>query len=261
MRPRVAATLNSSPTKRSTWPKFRRSWRERLGRDAAQCVGQPLTALFRLVEEDDGRMPLLAALASRSAVEAQRAIIRGRGPDEVIIDATPLADAAGQFAGFHATLRGDDERDGVAGESAGFRGSLDEALRSPLDADHFRRRPDRRAKRRATAVRLCHLCQRHRRRRTPFAVGHPLHGCGRNGRCGAGRSRRARAGSDRPRPVAGRGARNQDNGRCRDTPCRANGEARAIVQILVNIIGNAVRHSPDDGRVAVSFADDGNERR
>ena len=99
----------------------------------ANCVGQPLTSLFRLVEEDDGRMPLLAALASRSAVEAQRAVIRGGGPDEVIIDATPLSDAAGQFAGFHGALRGNGDRDAVTSEPPAFEESLDEALRSPLD--------------------------------------------------------------------------------------------------------------------------------
>ena len=36
----------------------------------------------------------------------------------------------------------------------------------------------------------------------------------------------------------------------------AEGEARAIVQILVNILGNAVRHSPDKGQVAVRFGAD-----
>ena len=36
-------------------------------------------------------------------------------------------------------------------------------------------------------------------------------------------------------------------------PLLAEGEARAIVQILVNILGNAVRHSPDKGQVALKF--------
>ncbi len=37
-------------------------------------------------------------------------------------------------------------------------------------------------------------------------------------------------------------------------PLLADGEARAIVQILVNILGNAVRHSPDNGQVAIRMA-------
>ena len=36
--------------------------------------------------------------------------------------------------------------------------------------------------------------------------------------------------------------------------CVARGEPRGVIQILVNLIGNAVRHSPDESAVAVSFA-------
>lgn len=35
---------------------------------------------------------------------------------------------------------------------------------------------------------------------------------------------------------------------------RASGEERAVIQILVNLIANAVRHSPQDARVTLSFA-------
>jgi signal transduction histidine kinase len=34
----------------------------------------------------------------------------------------------------------------------------------------------------------------------------------------------------------------------------ANGEERAVIQILVNLIGNAVRHSPESGTVRLAFA-------
>ena len=36
----------------------------------------------------------------------------------------------------------------------------------------------------------------------------------------------------------------------------ATGEARGIVKIQVNIIGNAIRHSPEGGEVRISFAQD-----
>ena len=32
----------------------------------------------------------------------------------------------------------------------------------------------------------------------------------------------------------------------------ASGQERAVIQILVNLIGNAVRHSPEDGTVRLS---------
>jgi signal transduction histidine kinase len=35
----------------------------------------------------------------------------------------------------------------------------------------------------------------------------------------------------------------------------ASGEERAVIQILVNLIGNAVRHSPDCGTVTLAFAE------
>jgi signal transduction histidine kinase len=35
--------------------------------------------------------------------------------------------------------------------------------------------------------------------------------------------------------------------------CAARGEPRGVIQILVNLIGNAVRHSPDQSAVAISF--------
>ena len=34
----------------------------------------------------------------------------------------------------------------------------------------------------------------------------------------------------------------------------AKGEQRAVIQILVNLIGNAIRYSPERGRVIVQFA-------
>jgi hypothetical protein len=232
---------------------------QRLSRDAAKCIGQPLTSLFRLVEEDDGAMPLLAALASRSAVEAQRAIIRGGGPGEVIIDATPLSDAAGQFAGFHASLRGDSERDAVAAEPPAFEESLDEALRSPLDriisaADRIVERSDGPLRSDyATYASDIAAAGRHL-----LSV---IRSMGAGGMAAASQADLAVLAQEAAalvQPVAG------DRGitilvEQPVAPCRANGDARAIVQILVNIIGNAVRHSPDGGRVAISFAEAGNE--
>jgi signal transduction histidine kinase len=37
-------------------------------------------------------------------------------------------------------------------------------------------------------------------------------------------------------------------------PLPAQGEERAVIQILVNLIGNAIRYSPEQGRIAIRFA-------
>lgn len=233
----------------------------RLGRDAANCVGQPLTSLFRLVEEDDGGMPLLAALASRSAVEAQRAVIRGGGPDEVIIDATPLSDAAEQFAGFHATLRGDGEHDAMASEPPAFEESLDEALRSPLDriisaADRIVERSDGPLRSDyATYASDIAAAGRHL-----LSVIRSMGAGGMAEAAHADLAVLAQEATALVQPAA--------RERCitivveqPGAACRANGDARAIVQILVNIVGNAVRHSPDGGKVTISFDVKGSESR
>jgi signal transduction histidine kinase len=39
-----------------------------------------------------------------------------------------------------------------------------------------------------------------------------------------------------------------------EPPLPANGEERAVIQILVNLIGNAVRHSPPGGTVTLRFS-------
>jgi signal transduction histidine kinase len=36
-------------------------------------------------------------------------------------------------------------------------------------------------------------------------------------------------------------------------PMSASGEERAVIQILVNLIGNAIRHSPRGGHIRLSF--------
>jgi signal transduction histidine kinase len=42
----------------------------------------------------------------------------------------------------------------------------------------------------------------------------------------------------------------------RRDPLPAKGEQRAVIQILVNLIGNAIRYSPEGGKIGVSFSRD-----
>jgi signal transduction histidine kinase len=46
-----------------------------------------------------------------------------------------------------------------------------------------------------------------------------------------------------------------------DAQCRAKGQSHAVVQILVNVLGNAVRFSPDGASVTWSFEHDERECR
>ena len=224
-----------------------------LGLDPEAALGRPLTSLFRLVEEADGSMPLLGAVATRGAVDGQRAAPRSGGP-ELTIDANPWFDDHGRFAGFHAQVRGAAVESGAAADpTSAFEDSLEEALRSPLAriisaADHIVERGDgplrsdyaNYASDIAAAAR--HLLS-------------VIRSIGAGAAADAQRVDLATLAIEAGalvQPLAD--ARHIDLVIERlDQPLPADGEARAVVQILVNILGNAIRHSPDRGVVAVVF--------
>lgn len=122
------------------------------GPAALALIGQPLTRLFALVESADGALPILEALALKRRFDGQRAAVRGE-EREVVLSGTPLLDAQGRFAGFKGMAR-----TGAPAEAAepppepepepapisappaaplapvdGFGLRLDGALRGPLD--------------------------------------------------------------------------------------------------------------------------------
>ena len=224
-----------------------------LGIEPGAAPGRPLTSLFRLIEEADGSMPLLAAVATRSAVDGQRAEPRSGGP-QLIIDADPLFDDNGRFAGFHAQIRGPAaETDASVDPASGFEDSLDEALRTPLAriisaADHIVERGD--GPLRSDYANYASDIA---------AAGRHLLSVIRS--MGAGTAADAQR-VDLAELAVEAGALVQPLADPRhiklvieslDQPLPASGEARAIVQILVNILGNAIRHSPEHGVVAVVF--------
>jgi signal transduction histidine kinase len=223
-----------------------------LGIEPDAALGRPLTSLFRLIEEADGSMPLLGAVAARAAVDGQRAAPR-HGGAELTIDADPWFDDHGRFAGFHARLRRDETGDAGADHAPVFEESLDEALRTPLAgiisaADHIVERGDgplrsdyaNYASDIAAAGR--HLLS-------------VIRGMGAGAAATAQRLDLAKLASEAAalvQPVAD--ARQVSLViEPTDQPLAVEGEARAIVQILVNILGNAIRHSPEQGVVALLF--------
>ena len=119
----------------------------RLGFDPLALLGKPLTSMVALDTGDDEAAAILDAMARRSAMDAQRARLRGSGR-AVILTAVVRHDITGAFAGFVGSGRLADEepRDHEPGAAFGvaarapvpdqlsptFTAGLDRALRTPL---------------------------------------------------------------------------------------------------------------------------------
>ncbi len=225
-----------------------------LGVPPSEALGLPLTSLFRLIEEGDGSMPLLAAVAARTSVGGQRALLRHRGGVELLIDADPAFDEQGDFAGFEVRIRSDGER-GLDEDTPVFEDSLDRALRSPLTriisaADHIVERGDGPLRSdyatyasdiAAAGRHLLSVIRSIGQGSTPsqqidlaqvvheaVAFIHPI-------------------AAERDITIVGGYV---------DAQCRGKGEPHAVVQILVNLLGNAVRFSHDGASVAWFFDHD-----
>ncbi|HYI40874.1 MAG TPA: HAMP domain-containing sensor histidine kinase [Allosphingosinicella sp.] len=110
------------------------------GKAPAQLVGQQLTRLFRLEEGEEGELPLLTALAGQRRFDGQPAELRGGRGGRYRLAGIPLVDGAGRFAGFRgsaAALPSGVTAAPVAEaqhlpEPGAFGERLDKALRAPL---------------------------------------------------------------------------------------------------------------------------------
>lgn len=222
----------------------------RLGLDAKAVIGQPLTRHFLLADNGDGVMPLLAALASRQDFVGQRARVRGDGETEVILNGAAIVSSKDSFAGYQVEL----ELEGDAAAQAGpiFDPALDEALRSPLDRiisaaerivdrSEGPLRSDYAAYAGDIAAAGRHLLSVIRSMTEQEAARVE------------GQVDLAEAANEAIQLVETR----VDERSIRfelvgiEEPLPANGEPRGVVQILVNLLGNAVRHSPEGGTIAV----------
>lgn len=227
----------------------------------AELIGQPLTRLFSLRESEDGGLPILDALALRQAFEGQHAELRGDGR-AMVLRATPMPDATGRFAGYRGTATSLDATPPIdsakivveAPEAFGRR--LDHALRMPLDriiahAETISTRAEGpiRADYAGYAADIANA-GRHlldlvgdlvdlqaierpdfRIETTPLDLGDVV---ARAAALLGPRAAEQGVRIDRPTP---------------DELLRARGDARRVLQILVNLIGNAVRYSPEGGAV------------
>jgi signal transduction histidine kinase len=230
---------------------------EMLGVDPDGVAGQPLTRVVRLEEDDQGEMPLISALAARRGFTGQHARSRADDSCEVILNGEVVAGADGSFAGFRGSVQSNGAPPTAAQErTIAFDHALDEVLRSPLDriiesAERIVERADgplrsdyagygndiAAAARHLLSV-LTSMSD------DPASSQHSIDL--------AGLAAEAVVMLESSAEEHGVAIRSDSGG-----SLNATGEERAVIQILVNLIGNAIRHSPKGGIIHLGFASAG----
>lgn len=234
----------------------------RLGIDALSLLGQPLTALFTLDAVGDGALPILEAVARQRPLADQRARLRG-GDVRLSLTADVRRDAAGGFAGLSGVARIDAEAEtapvATPPISPAFTQGLDKALRSPLariiaHADTIHAEAEGPVQRDyvdyasdiANAGRhllglVDDLVDLQAVERPDFALTPESIDLADVARRAAGllSVKAGNAGVAIARPLP-------------DLRVPAQGDFRRALQIMVNLIGNAVRYSPEGGVVSVT---------
>jgi signal transduction histidine kinase len=230
---------------------------ELLGVDPDAVAGQPLTRVVRLEEDESGEMPLISALAARRGFTGQHARSRSDETRAVILAGEIVTGADGSFAGFRGSVQSNGAAaPSPAAPSVAFDQALDEVLRSPLD-------------------RIIESAERIVERADgPLRSDYASYG---NDIAAAARHLLSVLTSMSEEPA--RAVRSIDLARLAaeavvmlDSPAEergvtirpegsdslpAKGEERAVIQILVNLIGNAIRHSPANGAVRLIFSRSG----
>jgi signal transduction histidine kinase len=231
------------------------------GVTSENALGKPLASLFALEMDAEGAMPMLGVLTVHQPFEGQAATVRATG-GAVSLSAHPMLNAEGLFAGYVGAVRAETRElsrpadDRPSDPLDAFSARLDRALRTPLgriianaDSIHAQTEgPIRRdyadyASDIASAGRhllglvddLVDLQAVERSDFTPAAEPIDLADIGR-------------------RAAGLLGVRAAERGVKIDAPqdadrAPATGEFKRVLQILVNLIGNAVRYSPDGGMV------------
>jgi signal transduction histidine kinase len=240
----------------------------RLGGDAFSLLGQPLTALFTLDAGGDGALPILEAVARRKDLRQQRATLRF-GDTPVLLTATIRQDASGEFAGLTGVAR-------VAAEpvapvapaapaiSPEFTDGLDKALRAPLariiahadtihaeaegpvQHDYVAYASDIANAGRHLLGLVDDLVDLQAVERPDFTLAPEPIDLADVARRAAGllAVRAGNAGVAIARPLP-------------ELRIAAAGDFRRALQIMVNLIGNAVRYSPEGGVVSVTATSNG----
>ncbi len=110
-----------------------------IGEVAAALVGAPITRLFHFIEAETGALPILEALTERRRFDDQLAFVRDAPNLRYRLAGVPVLDDDGTFLGFRGTAAVAVEAiempaDGPPANSVpGFGDRLERALREPLD--------------------------------------------------------------------------------------------------------------------------------
>ena len=229
---------------------------ELMGVEAADAVGQPLTRFLRLEEGEDGAMPLLTGLAARAAFAGQVAAARSGGNHRVLLSGEPIHSDDGIFDGF----RGRALPDHVAVPEAANEGAgpsidpaLDQALRSPLariieaaegivDRADGPLRSDYASYAGDIAAAAKHLLSVIRSMADQPAAATDVIDLG--ALAGDAIALVQPQADERTVTLVLRG----------EASIHVHGERRGVIQVLVNLLGNAVRHSPEGGSVTLELA-------
>ena len=242
-----------------------------LASTSESVVGQPFTRLFSLFETPAGAMPMLDAFAGQRGFEGQQARLRGSDMGMLLLSGLALFDGAGQFAGFQGSAVRMPEPEPEPApeppvEDDRFGAEIGKALKGPLDriisnadvistqADGPLRRgyADYAADIAAAGRHLMSLVDdlielqtidRADFRPEPEAID----------LCDIGR----RAAGLLQVRAADRGVRIDKPAEYESLP--ATGEFRRVLQILVNLLGNAVRYSPQGGMIWIRTERDGDK--
>jgi len=224
---------------------------ELLGVDVADVAGEPLTRVIKLEEDESGDMPLVSALAARRGFSGQAARSRD-GKRAIELSGEVVTGADGGFAGFRGTVQAmDSVRDGARTEA--FDHALDEVLRSPLDriietAERIVERADGPLRSdyasygNDIAAAAKHLLSVIRGMSEEIADARKL--------------------LDLTAVAAEAVVMLEPSAEERNITIEldakealpATGQEPAVIQILVNLVGNAIRHSPEGGTVKLAFA-------
>jgi signal transduction histidine kinase len=229
---------------------------EKLGAEANSLIGQPLTRVFRLEETDSGEMPLIAALAARHGFSGQPARARAGDTATVLaLSGDVVFGPDGSFAGFSGRAAPADAAHAPPAQPslAAIDEALNEALRTPLDRiiDYAERMADRsegplRSEYAAYAGDISAAAKH------LLSVIHSMSEEPAQAQRSIDLAALAAEAVVLLEPSAeARGVTIHVDGK---PPLPASGEERAVIQILVNLIGNAVRHSPSGATVTLRFA-------